>query len=409
MSTQFRFWVRISLFNFLIVASLGVVLRYKIVFSLPFIDQKHLLHAHSHFAFAGWVSQLLISLLVYYLFTFDKNAFSKYRYLLIANLVTSYGMLACFAWEGYGPLSISFSTLSIFVSYWFAVRYWKDLDRLQLKSPVHLWFKAANVFSVLSSFGAFTLAFMMANKTVHQNWYLAAIYFFLHFQYNGWFFFACGGLITWLLLKQQVQITRLHTIFWLFALSCVPAYFLSALWLPIPVAMYIAVIVAAILQVVAWVWFLLRANTALQLLNSRIPAAAKWLLKLSGIAFSIKLLLQLVSVLPALSTLAFGFRPVVIGYLHLVLLAVISLCLLGCCLALGAIKINRQLLAGITLLVAGIILNELVLMIQGMAAMYYYYIPYLNEILLGAAATIFISLFLVNTSQKKAELSACSH
>ena len=401
MSTQFRSWVRISLLNFLIVASLGVILRYKIAFSLPFIDQKHLLHAHSHFAFAGWVSQLLISLLVYYLFTFDEKAFSKYRYLLIANLVSSYGMLVCFSWQGYGTLSIAFSTLSIFVSYWFAVRYWKDLERLQLKSPVHLWFKAANIFSVLSSFGAFTLAFMMANKTVHQNWYLASIYFFLHFQYNGWFFFACGGLITWLLLKQGVQIARLHIVFWLFALSCVPAYFLSALWLPIPLAVYILVIAAAIFQVVAWVWFLLRANAAFQIWHGHLPAAAKWLLKLSGIAFSIKLLLQLVSVLPALSKLAFGFRPVVIGYLHLVLLAVISLSLLGYCLALGALKINRPLRAGITLLVAGILLNELVLMIQGMAAMYYRYIPYLNEMLLGVAAIIFVSLILVNTSQKR--------
>lgn len=401
MSTPFRFWVRISLLNFLIVASLGVILRYKIAFSLPFIDQKHLLHAHSHFAFAGWVSQLLISLLVYYLFTFDKKAFSKYRHLLIANLVSSYGMLVCFAWQGYGTFSISFSTLSIFVSYWFALRYWKDLDRLQFKSPVHLWFKAANIFSVLSSFGAFTLAFMMANKTVHQNWYLASIYFFLHFQYNGWFFFACGGLITWLLLKQGVQIVRLHIVFWLFALSCVPAYFLSALWLPIPLAVYILVVAAAIFQVVAWVWFLLRANAAFQILHGHLPAAAKWLLKLSGIAFTIKLLLQLVSVLPALSKLAFGFRPVVIGYLHLVLLAVISLSLIGLNLALGALKINRPLQAGITLLVAGIFLNELVLMIQGMAAMYYRYIPYLNEMLLGVAAIIFVSLILVNTSQKR--------
>jgi hypothetical protein len=236
---------------------------------------------------------------------------------------------------------------------------------------------------------------------VHQNWYLASIYFFLHFQYNGWFFFACGGFITWLLLKQGVQIARLQMVFWLFALSCVPAYFLSALWLPIPLAIYILVVAAAILQVVAWVWFLLRANAAFQLLHGHLPAAAKWLLKLSGIAFTIKLLLQLVSVLPALSKLAFGFRPVVIGYLHLVLLAVISLSLLGYCLALGALKINRQLRAGIILLVAGILLNELVLMIQGMAAMYYRYIPYLNEMLLGVAAIIFISLILVNTSQKR--------
>ena len=60
-------WIRISLFNLLLVASIGVILRYKIAFALPFIDQKHLLHGHSHFAFAGWISQALMVLLVGYL------------------------------------------------------------------------------------------------------------------------------------------------------------------------------------------------------------------------------------------------------------------------------------------------------------------------------------------------------
>ena len=52
---MFSKWLRISLFNLMLVAFLGMILRYKILFSLPFLDQKHLLHAHSHFAFSGWV------------------------------------------------------------------------------------------------------------------------------------------------------------------------------------------------------------------------------------------------------------------------------------------------------------------------------------------------------------------
>ena len=52
-------WLRISIINLLIVSFVGVILRYKIAFALSFIDQKHLLHGHSHFAFAGWVSLAL--------------------------------------------------------------------------------------------------------------------------------------------------------------------------------------------------------------------------------------------------------------------------------------------------------------------------------------------------------------
>ncbi|HNF00831.1 MAG TPA: hypothetical protein PLH62_00485, partial [Ferruginibacter sp.] len=137
-------WIRISLFNLLIVASLGLVLRYKILFPLPFVDQKHLLHGHSHFAFAGWISQAIMTLVVTYL---SRQAgevmFRRYRWLLYANLATAYAMLIAFPIEGYGLYSIIFSTASIFVSYVFAVYVWRDLNKLKEKTPTHLWFKAA--------------------------------------------------------------------------------------------------------------------------------------------------------------------------------------------------------------------------------------------------------------------------
>ncbi len=58
MDSSLRRWLQISFLNLLIVSLLGVTLRYKIAFSFPYLDQKHLLHGHSHFAFAGWVTQI---------------------------------------------------------------------------------------------------------------------------------------------------------------------------------------------------------------------------------------------------------------------------------------------------------------------------------------------------------------
>ena len=185
----FSKWVHISLLNLLIVACLGVILRYKIAFSLPFIDQKFLLNAHSHFAVAGWVSQAIMTFITAYISKYSQHfSLKKYQYLLLANLITAYGMLLSFPFEGYGLISIIFSTLSIFSSYAFAVVVWRDLNKMPVEKISHKWFKASLLFNVISSLGAFGLAYMMANKIIHQNWYLAAIYFFLHFQYNGWFF-----------------------------------------------------------------------------------------------------------------------------------------------------------------------------------------------------------------------------
>src|SRR5665647_154052 len=108
-------WIKISLISLATVALVGCILRYKIAFSLPFIDQKYLLHGHSHFAFAGWITQALMSLLVGYLAKEKgQQIFTRYRFLLYTNLISAYGMLLSFPLQGYGKISISFSTLSIF-------------------------------------------------------------------------------------------------------------------------------------------------------------------------------------------------------------------------------------------------------------------------------------------------------
>ena len=107
-------------------------------------------------------------------------------------------------------------------------------------------------------------------------------------------------------------------------------------------------------------------------------------------ALSIKLLLQAGSVIPSISDLAFGFRPIVIGYLHLVLLGVITVFIFSYCSALDFIKINRVSKLGIIVFVFGIYFNELILMIQGVTNMDYVSVPVLNPLLLVAAGIMLL-------------------
>ena len=259
--------------------------------------------------------------------------------------------------------------------------------------------KAALLFNTLSSLGAFSLAFMMATKTIHQNWYLAAVYFFLHFQYNGWFFFACMGLGTAKFLCHAPAAT-LKKIFWLFSLACVPAYVLSALWLPIPSWAYVIVVMAAFSQATGWLLIMQEIKMQLAFVKSIATSNILGILLLSCIAVTIKLFLQLGSTIPSLSTLAFGFRPIVIGYLHLILLGVITLFLLGFMMAEKNIVMSKRCVTGIKVFTGGVIINEVFLMIQGVAAMTYTPIPYINELLLAAAIIIFTGIVLLNISQR---------
>ena len=189
--------------------------------------------------------------------------------------------------------------------------------------------------------------------------------------------------------------------FWLFVCAVVPAYFLSALWMNLPVWVYILVIISAVAQVIGWGKMLLQIKKKWPLLKNTLPLTAKWIMGFSAVALTAKFLLQLGSTIPSLSDLAFGFRPIVIGYLHLVLLGVITLFLLGYFFAGEYIQANKRTSFAVFLFAIGVTINELLLMIQGVSAMSYESVPFINELLLATAFILFSgALLLVITSSK---------
>ncbi|MEZ4878342.1 MAG: hypothetical protein R2805_12435 [Flavobacterium sp.] len=402
-----KFWIKFSLINLSIVALLGLVMRYKIGFEFSLFNQKNIQHSHSHFAFSGWITHTLMVVMISYLTTKVLINSKKYILLLILNLVCSYGMLFSFFISGYTAISIIFSTASIFVSYVFAVYFYNDLKRIDSDDLSKNWFKAAVFFSVISSFGTFFLAYMMMTKNIHQEEYLASIYYYLHFQYNGWFFFACMGLLFSFLNLTSALNPFLKQASKLFFVSCIPAYFLSTLWLNLPNWIYFLTIIAAFIQVYAWFRVLvIILKTKLEFIKNQ-AIFLRYILGFIGLAASIKFLLQLGSTIPALSQLAFGFRPIVIAYLHLVLLAIISLFLLFYIYAKHTFYMHKKLKFGIILFTIGIFLNELALAIQGIASFSYTLIPFINEILFGIAILLFLGIIITSYfSIKKVKINA---
>ena len=90
-----------------------------------------MLHSHSHFAFPGWITHTLLTLLVYYFQ--NKTAdfqIHNCRKILLANLICSYGMLIFFIIQGYRMISIFFATASILFSYVFGYYYNNDLRKI---------------------------------------------------------------------------------------------------------------------------------------------------------------------------------------------------------------------------------------------------------------------------------------
>ena len=397
-----NFWLRFSVFNFLIVAVLGVLMRYKIAYSLPIVDQKHVQEAHSHFAFYGWITQIIYVLIIRYLHgILSEQQLKKYHTLLVINAIAAFVMIPSFIYNGYYWASIAASTAALLTSFAFFFFLLKDLKGKQ--DLVKPWFIGGLLFAVISSVGVFGLSYMMSSGNMTQNLYLASTYYYLHFQYNGFFIFTCIGLLFHSLREIGAEISEKDNkmIFWLMFVGCVIGFGLSVLWMKMPLWIFIVIILGTIAQTIGAVklYLVLKKNWPKLVLN--FSALQRFVLMYVGFAFFAKIVLQLGSTIPVLSQFAFGFRNVVIAYLHLILLMCVSAFLINQILATNVFKMTKPVTTGLKLLLLGIFLNEAVLGLMGIFSIKYISIPYTPQILLAVSLLMLVSLGIILVNLKK--------
>ena len=398
------FWLKFSVFNFFLVALLGVIMRYKIQFSFPFLDQKHLQEAHSHFAFYGWITNVLYVLIVHYISKVNPLVkLRKYEYLIVINLAASFAMLGTFIYGGYFWASIVASTTALLASFVFC--YFFVVDARKIQDTSKIWFLAGLFFAVISSVGVFNLAYMMSSKNINQDLYLASEYYFLHFQYNGFFIFSCIGLLLYSMKEagSPISAKKNKLLFWLMFFGCLIGVGLSFLWMKLPAMIFAVIVLGTLGQTAGAIilyGFVKKSWTNLVLKWSPMH---RFVLLFVGFAFAVKIALQLGSNIPAVNQFAFGFRNVVIAYLHLVLLMCIATFLVNQILATNFFTISKTLLLGLKLFLLGIFLNELLLGLMGIFSIKYISIPYANHFLLYISLLIFVALLIIfiNLKTKK--------
>jgi hypothetical protein len=319
-------FTRVPLLFLFIGSLLGLFLRWQFLFPTRGVNYSYVLHAHSHVMFLGWVFNVLF-------IGFTTNHILKkhqqyFRNLFITLQVFVVGMLIAFPLEGYGFYSILFSTLHTIAAIVFIVKF---LLRTKYITSVSAWHaRIALVFFLISTAWPFSLGYLMANGLGQSNWYYFSIYFYLHFQYNGFFLFGIFSLLFNLLEKRKMNFNqqRIKTIGSILAISTLPAYFLSLLWAKPGYGFNVLAGLTGFIQIIALVMLIdlvIKNSQAIKMNFTRLA-----LLFLSSALFSliIKSLLQLVSSIPYIAQMTYELRPIVIAYLHLVLVGVISLSLL---------------------------------------------------------------------------------
>jgi hypothetical protein len=387
-------WLKFSVFNLLIVAVLGTIMRYKIAFSLPIVEQKNLQQSHSHFAFYGWITFVIFVLIIKYLKEIQPNLDTKkYNWIVIFNLFSAFGMLVSFIYNGYFWLSISFSTLALLTS--FAMYFLFVKDTKGVKDSSKIWFHAALFFATISSLGVFSLSYMMVTRNFSQDIFLASEYFYLHFQYNGFFIFSCIGLLLHNLKSIQADVSEKENtlIFWLSFVGCLVGYGLSILWLKMPLWVFMLIVITTFMQTYGAFLLYKVVKERWSIIKAKWSPLFRFILFYAGFAFAVKILLQLGSNIPEVNKFAFGFRNIVIAYLHLVLLMCVSAFLVGQILATNLFRENQSLLLGIKCFLLGIFLNELVLGLMGVFSTIYFSIPYATEALFVISFFIMSSVF----------------
>ncbi len=391
-------WFRLAIISIIIVAFYGTLMRYKIAFDFPYLNQKNLLHAHSHFAFNGWISHLLYTCLTWMASKhLTQKQLSKYYTIIIANLVAAFGMLVTFTYQGYAMGSFIFSGLTIIIGIVYAWFYIKDIKHFPANNLATPWIVTALLLNILSSAGPLSLAYTMITKNVNSYFYLGSVYYYLHFQYSGWFFFGAMALVVHALPKDFPSIKNEFRIL---AASAIPTFFLSILWTHLPTWLYIITVLFTVIQMVAW-FMLLKKLLCLRTYKTNFPTWVNIFFYAAAFAMTIKFVLQTISVIPSLSQLVFGIRPIVIAYLHLVLLGVFSLFFIGFLFAKGWMATTPSAKTASILFLVGVFLNELLLGVQGMAAFAYIPIPYINQMLFAVALLLFLSaVFLLLTQLK---------
>jgi hypothetical protein len=344
-------------------------------FSLSGFNHKFMQESHSHFTFYGWVSAGIFLFVTKYLSeNYPKINLKKYQYLMISNQIGSYGMLFTFLYGGYFWLSIVLSSIALFTG--FAYFIFLLIDTKSNKNPEIMWLKSGAFFATFSAIGIFGLAYFSSKKEEFDVLFRASTYFYLHYQYNGFFIFSCIGLLLISLKKLGIEIEEKlnKTIFYLLFFGCFLGYGLSILWIEMNPIFYGFFILISIVQLFGAILFLNWIRKT-DLFNNQ-NFIQKLLISVFGFAFILKFLLQGLSAIPALGVFAFININIVISYLHLVLLMGISLFLIWKILQLVEIEFNKLLKFSILLLVFGIVCNEIVLALSGIFSIFY--IPFLS-------------------------------
>lgn len=346
--------------------------------TLP-INYSNILHAHSHVAFQGWVYLSLFYLIVKQYLNEKEIIEGKYKLQFTLTAAVVVLILISFLYQGYGLFSIVFSTIFQLLSYWFIIRFFNDVKKneLVMLKAIPLKFIIASLwFNLISTLAPWAIGVISAKGLSGSEAYHSAIYFFLHFQYNGWFTFAILGLFYSLLDKFNItyQIKSANYFFSFLVGSVIPAYTLSLLGMSYKSYILYVAYFAAILQLVSICFFINSLKSSISNLSQKLNKMFGWIIIIAACSFLLKLISQSLSTLEIFQQIAFANRNIIMAFIHLVMLGFVSLSIVGCFIKFEIISLKNNLTKiGILFFISGFVFTELLLVTSNIISNQFYH------------------------------------
>lgn len=356
-------WILACFVNFFIASLMGLLLRWMYVAPIEGVNFQFLMHGHSHVAMLGWVYLMLYCLIFHFFIPREAQQKPIYNRLFWVTELAVVGMMIDFPAQGYAFASILFSTLHIFCSYYFCYLIWKDTKPATF--PEKRMLRTALFFMVFSTLGVWCLGPAVGLMGKASAFYQIAIQFFLHFQFNGWFMFAVLALF-FKQSKLYIDEKKFHLFYNLFVIGTVLTLALPVSWsLSNPVFYWINV-VGVVLQLFSAILFIQLIRPQFQAFFSPLSSLEKIVYRFALFSLALKIIIQLVVLVPELAQVSHEIRNFVIGYIHLTMLGIITGFLFGFAFQNNFLNSQNTIQKwGTILFLFGFIATEILLFLQG--------------------------------------------
>lgn len=318
MKQELKIYTKITLITFLVVSIFGVILRFIPIYNGEIaLNYQNILQTHSHLAFLGWVfNAIFILTLKQYPDILNNSKVFNHRVLFyLLQLFVILISISLLIW-GYKHIAIISLSIHAYLTIVFGVKFIKYADNSQKGTYL---LKLAFILMIISYLGTLCLGPISAIGLKYSDYYYSAIYFYLHFQYNGFFLFALFGFLINYYCKLGSHLVLPKKYINYFFISTLLTYSLSLLFTNLHNIINFIAFVSALIQI----FIILKIYK----LNKKIEfkyqdKISKYITFTTVIILLFKLCSQLVA--PIYPELASGNRNLIIFFLHLNFLGIIT-------------------------------------------------------------------------------------